>query len=377
MRRALGQTRPIMKMLVMCLVLAACSLPRGAAIQSEILKEAESDVKTFDVVEVTRASLSDVSKWPKTGNSPNFQWIDASAGSRSSLIRSGDLINLTIWDSQPNSLLTSVNAKVVSLNALEVNENGSVFVPYVDEVFIRGVSAAVARARIQEKLEPIVPSAQVQLTVTQGVRNSADLVSGVNRPGTYPLPNRNYSILSLISAGGGISNTLRNPLVRLIRDNKTFEVRSDTLLASGKKNTTLRGGDKVIVEEDKRNFTALGASGIENLIYFPKEKVTALEAMSLMGGLADARADPKGVLVLREYSPKQVSTIAEHGPSMTQVVFTLNLTTADGLFAARKFEINPGDTVLATESPITKARTILGLVGSTVGVSNQVANLAN
>lgn len=363
--------------MVMCLVLAACSLPRGAAIQSEILKEAESEVKTFDVVEVTRDSLSNVAKWPKTGNSPNFNWINGHAGSRTPLIRTGDMINLTIWDSQPNSLLTSASAKVVSLNAIEVNENGSIFVPYVDEVFIRGVTAGVARSRIQEKLEPIVPSAQVQLTVDQGIANSADLVSGVNRPGSYPLPSRDYSILSLISAGGGISNTLRNPLVRLIRDNKTFEIRSDTLLASGKKDTTLRGGDKVIVEEDKRSFTALGASGIENLIYFPKENVTALEAMSLMGGLSDGRADPKGVLVLREYSPTQVSSIAEHGPSLPQVVFTLNLTTADGLFAARKFEINPGDTVLATESPITKARTILGLVGSAIGVSNQVAGLAN
>ena len=49
---------------------------------------------------------------------------------------------------------------------------------------------------------------------------------------------------------------------------------------------------------------------------------------------------------------------------------------ADGLFAARKFEINPRDTVLATESPVNAARTILGLLGTAIGVSNSVSNLS-
>jgi polysaccharide export outer membrane protein len=58
------------------------------------------------------------------------------------------------------------------------------------------------------------------------------------------------------------------------------------------------------------------------------------------------------------------------------VVFTFDLTSADGLFAARQFQIQSGDTVLATESPVTNARTILGLFGSVFGVTAQATAVA-
>ncbi|WP_108885871.1 polysaccharide biosynthesis/export family protein [Pseudoprimorskyibacter insulae] len=368
--------RRILGFLAVVLLVSACSLPRGAALQSEILKEADKDLPTFQVVAVTRATVPHLNDWPLTGWAGQRGWLNRKAGASTPIIQSGDMVDLVIWDSQENSLLTQSNQKVIDMKGLIVSDQGTIFVPYVDEVHIRGLTASTARQTIQEKLQPVVPSAQVQLSAQPGIINSVDLVSGVNKPGTYPLPNRNYSILSLISQGGGISNSLRNPQVRLIRGDKTYEIAASDLLASATKNTTLRGGDKVVVEEDERSFTALGASGIENLIYFPKTHLTALESLSLMGGLSDFRADPKGVLILREYSSKQLRGDLK-GPNMTQVVFTLDLTTADGLFAARKFHINPGDTVLATESPVTKAQTIFRLIGSAIGVSAQVQNLAN
>ncbi|ASM73827.1 MULTISPECIES: hypothetical protein [Roseobacteraceae] len=66
-----------------------------------------------------------------------------------------------------------------------------------------------------------------------------------------------------------------------------------------------------------------------------------------------------------------------NGPRQPRVVFTLDLTKADGLFSARNFWINSGDVVLVTESPINGTRTVLGLVGSVFGVFNTVGNSAN
>jgi polysaccharide export outer membrane protein len=93
-----------------------------------------------------------------------------------------------------------------------------------------------------------------------------------------------------------------------------------------------------------------------------------------MGGINDDRADPKGILVLREYSADQLVAAAS-GPNLQQVVFVLDLTTADGLFAARKFAINPNDTVLATESPVTAANTVFRLIGSVFGLGTQISRL--
>ena len=362
-------------MLAAMIFLASCALPRGAGMVNEILREQDKETPTFQVVEVTRANVAGLQKWPATGWAGGYRWLSGNRGPVGKIIRPGDTIDLVIWDSQENSLLTPPDAKVVEMKGLTVSPSGQIYVPYAQNLVVSGMSPDAAREKIQAALDPVSPDAQVQLLHTSGQGNSADLVSGVMKPGTYPLEGRNVTILSLIAQGGGISNTLRNPLVRLVRDSKTYEVRADDLFANASKNVVIRGNDKVLVEEDKRYFTALGATGKEELVYFEKEQISALEAMSIIGGLSDSRANPKGVLVLRDYTARQLRRDGK-GPEMEQVVFTFDLTGADGLFAARKFEINPRDTVLATESPVNAARTILGLLGTAIGVSNSVSNLS-
>lgn len=354
-------------------ILAACSLPRGAAMVTEVVKEKDAENPTFQVVEVSRANVANLGRWPVTGWKGSYRWLSGTRGPVSSIIRPGDRVNLVIWESQENSLLSGPEQKSTPMNGLIVSPSGTIFVPYLDDVRVSGMTPDQARKKIQKDLAGIAPDAQVQLVRQSGMSNSVDLVSGVPKPGTYPLPNRNYSILSLIAQGGGIAPSLRNPLVRLIRHGKTYEIRAEKLFESGRTAVVLRGGDKVLVEEDRRYFTALGATGREQLVNFDREHVTALEAMSMIGGLSDGRANPKGVLILRDYAKRQLRSNGK-GPGMRQVVFTLDLTTADGLFAARSFRVNPGDTVLATESPVTSVRTIFGLIGSVVGIANSASS---
>lgn len=358
------------------LVLTACALPRGAAVQSEVLREQSSEQPTFQVVAVTRENIPDLSRWPASGWHGHYHWPKASDGSNASVIRTGDRLDVTVWDSQDNSLITNPGQRFTEIKGVEVDSKGSIFLPYVNKVGVRGLTTAGARSKIQNRLEPIVPSAQVQVSLQQGRDHSVDVVGGVANAGAFPMPSRNYKILNVLADAGGIQTGLRNPQVRLLRGSKTYEISAEELFANGSRNALLIPRDTVIVEQDDRSFTALGASGIENLIYFPKDHLTAIEAMSLMGGLSDNRADPKGVLVLREYSARQVKP-GGGGPDMQQVVFTFDLTSADGLFAAKKFRIQPNDTVLATESPITSARTIFGLIGSVLGLSGQASLIAN
>ncbi len=361
-------------MLVAIMSLSACSLPRGAAMQSEITKEAKSASPSFAVEEVTRANVSRLMSWPATGWHGHYHWPQANSGPGSNVIQAGDMINLTIWDSQANSLLTNDAEKNVGMSSIQVSSSGTIFVPYVDEVVVRGLTPIQARERIQFELEPIAPSAQVQLALVPGQGNSVDLVSGVANPGSYPMPSRNYSILSLIAKGGGINTDMRYPIVRLIRRGNTYEIPADDLFSKASKNITLRGGDKVVVEPEEKHFIALGATGAERIVHFNAKTINALEALSMVGGINDSRADPKGVLVLREYPADAVGN-GENAPAKQQVVFTLDLTSADGLFAARKFHIMPNDTVLATESPVRAVRTILGLFSSVSGFAVDVNKL--
>ncbi|MEB8388259.1 polysaccharide export protein [Rhodobacteraceae bacterium KMM 6894] len=358
------------------LALAACDLPRGVGLTSQIVKEETAETPSFQVVRVSRAELAAVQKWPTNGTNAHYSWPKGGRGPDSQVIRTGDKVDLVIWDNQDNSLLTSVEVKTVTMPGLTVSPSGTIFVPYLDEVVVSGQTPAKARNQIQNALNSIIPSAQVQLEMTAGQKNSVNLVSGVAKPGSFPLPDRNYRILTLIAQGGGIAPSLRNPLVQLQRGDRTYNIRADNLFRHSSHNITLRGGDSVMVLEDQRYFTAFGATGSEQLIRFDQEKITALEALSIIGGLSDTRANPKGVLVLRDYNQKALRS-DDSGPNNQQVIFAFDVTSADGLFAARKFEIQPQDTVVASESTVTSVRTILGLVGSVFGAVDSANSVGN
>ncbi|MDK3020788.1 polysaccharide biosynthesis/export family protein [Pseudodonghicola flavimaris] len=355
---------------------SACAkgrLPGGAPVREEVLKQSSDETPEFAVYEVSRAFLPTVSQWPVPTSEPRQSWIGASQGPKTQIIQPGDRLDIRIWDSSDNSLLTTAEQKETRLEQVKVSSSGTIFMPYVGEITVAGQTPEMARSDLQQSLEVIVPSAQVQLNMSEGRANSVDLVGGVSAPGSYPMPDRNYTVLSLLAAGGGVKDSLRNPQIRLMRGSAIYGTSVETLLKSPRLDTRLRGGDRVFVEEDSRYFLSFGAAGSEDLHRFTKDEISAMDAVSIMGGVNDGKADPQGLLILREY-PASAVLPGVRGPRQERVVFTLNLTSADGLFSARKFQIEPGDLVVATESPINDTLTIANIVGNFFGVFSRASN---
>ena len=364
-------------MLCLSLLLAACSLPRAAPMEREVLAGADAEDPGFAVYEVTRNSLPMLSKWPKTGETePTSGWIPRQRGPADQLIAPGDALDIQIWSSEENSLLVAYEEKSAALPTSIVTPAGMVFIPYLGEVRVTNMTPERARTSIQKRLEAQIPAAQVRLELVPGRRNSVDLVGGVVSPGSYPLPDRNFTVLGLIAQGGGVQPDLENPQIRLQRNGRLYGASVDKLYANPAMDTTLRGGDKIIIEEEERYFLSLGSAGVQDIILFDRDRVTGLEAVTLAGGLHTQRADPQGILVLREYDASAVSKTGKAGRARHKnVVFSMDLTTAEGLFSAKNFEINPGDLVLATESPVVNVRTIFSLFGSALGISTNVTRL--
>lgn len=357
------------------LLASGCSLPRGAAQQQQILTSIEEDTGgDYAVYPVTRDLLPRLAHWPMTGTGPRGGWISGGAARGDRRIAPGDRLDLVIWDNAETSLLTAGGQKAVPLSGVAVAQDGRIFVPYLDRVEVGGLTPEEARLRIQEGLVAIAPSAQVQLSLSSGRGNSVDLVAGVARPGTFDLTDGGMTVLSLIAQAGGPQSGLSRPLVRLTRDGRAYVTTLSRLYAEPGLDTGLRGGDKVMLEDDPRTFVALGAAGREQLVPFPADRPDALQALAGMGGVNDQRADPKAVLVLRDYPARAVGD-GRTGPEAQRVIFVIDLTTADGLFSARHFTVNPDDVFYVSESPVTSLATITQIVGQVFGAGNQARNL--
>ena len=68
----------------------------------------------------------------------------------------------------------------------------------------------------------------------------------------------------------------------------------DALLNNPRRDTLLRGGDRVFVEEDERYFLSFGATGREDLHIFTKDDMSAMDAMSVAGGFQDGKRRSQG-----------------------------------------------------------------------------------
>ncbi len=348
--------------------LASCTLPRGAALQSEVIGARKARESEFAVYPVSRALLPSISQWP-TVNEAGLGWITTSRGSSGQIIRGGDSVSVTIWDNDVNSLLVAESGRNTTLTDMRVSPDGSIFLPYVGEVRIGGISPQAARERLQSALMEVAPSAQVQISLTEGRGNAVDLVGGVRAPGSFPMPDNDYTVLGLIAAGGGVEGSLANPQIRLLRGGSVYGTSVKRLYAEPNLDTLLANGDRVIVEEDDRYFLSVGAAGQEALHPYTRDVISAMDSVSIIGGVQEQRGNPKGILILREY-PASALAAGQRGPRLQQVIFTLDLTSADGLFSARNFRIMPKDLIYVTESPVTSAQTVFAIVGSAFGLVN-------
>ncbi len=358
--------------LVACCALAGCGLPRGAGFQSEVLAaakantaaEGEEPAYDFAVYEVNRDTLPVLQGWPVTGQGA-LPWPVAQEQPASMMIAAGDTVQVTIWDAEENSIFGA--AGVTPLQPEIVSADGSIFVPYIGSLRVAGMAPTTARERIEEELIRTVPSAQVQLTVEPGQTNTANLAAGVSAPGLYPLPNRNFKILDLFSQAGGPRPDLNSPQVRLVRGSRTYGIPFERLLSDPGANIAVRGGDRIFVEDDKRQFIALGATGAQSIFDFPEIEFSALEALAFIGGVNAGSANPEGILILREYAQSAVKDgIA--GPPQERVVFTIDLTSADGLFSAGNFMLEGDDLIYGTESALGPALTLFGLTNNLASV---------
>lgn len=342
--------------------LASCSPPQDVADVAQVVAGQHRPDANFAVEMVTRDTPALVAEWPNSHPVAALGWIAHQRTSSDPLIQPGDKLSLAVWDNDDTSLLSSPAQKVIQLPDLRVSSDGTIFLPYVDQVYVAKMTPDEARKTIQTKLLAIIPSAQVQLTYASGTQNSVVVVAGVTNPGNVSLSDRNTTVTSVIAQSGGVPNGMANPQVNLQRDGRLYRISADTLLQHPEMDTTLRGGDKIYISPDDRYFMSLGAAGKEAVINFTRDEITTLEAMSLIGGLDQGTADPKGILILRTYPASAVRSDTHKGPPKQRMIFSFDLTTADGLFSAGEFKVEDRDLVLVTQSPLVNTRTILNFV---------------
>ena len=225
-----------------CLLLVGCGFPRGAGFEREVLASALDETgqmqQDFAVEPVTRDALTRYLQWPLTGDAP-MRWINRQPQAANRIIAAGDKVAVTVWSTEDNSLLTAQGQRSVRLEEITVSSSGEIFLPYIENTRISGMSTDHAREVIQARFVEVIPSAQVQLELVEGRQSTVNMVSGVTEPGAYPLLDQDYTVLALLAASGGVQNGMNNPQIRLIRDDAIYGTSLERLFSEPALDTTL------------------------------------------------------------------------------------------------------------------------------------------
>ena len=216
------------------------------------------------------------------------------------LIRPVDTLNLTVWENVADGLLTSEIGGAATLSELQVDGSGHIFVPYAGRIKVEGHTPEKIRQIITQALQEQTPDPQVEVRRSAGTGATVSIIGSVSGQGIYPILNQTRTLSTMLASAGGLGVKAELVRVTVIRGKLRSEIWLDELYDRPEMDIALRDGDRILIEADQRSFVIMGATGSQAQVGFGQREISALEAISRVGGLSSNAADPKGVFVLRK-----------------------------------------------------------------------------
>jgi polysaccharide export outer membrane protein len=356
-------------------VVSSCGLPRSGPTKREIYSGSVSKDGNAFVVSVNDHVARATNVIPALGFSKAF--INAGVVG-SDTIHAGDVLGLTIWENVDDPLLGAPGTSATPLQEVQVDGAGFIFIPYAGRIRAAGNTPEALRRIITEKLDKQTPDPQVLVTRLAGDGATVSIVGGVGGQGVYPIERPTRTLGAMLAKAGGISVEPEVTQITVIRGNKQGKIWFEDLYKHPELDIPLRGGDRILIEQDTRAFTALGATGAQSRVKFTSQSLSAMEAIAQVGGLSSNFADPKGVFVLREEPAKIANAVLDRKDLQGEhrMIYVLDLTKPNGIFVARDFMIRDGDTIYITEAPFVQWSKTLSAWMGTLNSANTVNTLA-
>ncbi len=372
--------------LVTCVVaVGACDvlsrvLPSAGPTRNQIFAGSVQREGDAFVVEVNQRVTAATSLVPALG----FPASLTNAGvSNTDVIRPGDQITLTIFENVSDGLLAGEGQNASQLTTLQVDNSGFIFIPYAGRIRAAGNTPEQLREVITRNLDEQTPDPQVIVSREAGNGSTVVVTGDVATTGIFPIEQPTRTLSGMLAAAGGTTVSTEISRVTLVRGGHSGTVWYEDIFRDPTVDIALRGDDRILVEEDSRQFTALGATGAQTIVPFESQVISAIDAIASVGGLNPSLADPTGVFVLRN-EPEELAELVLGRDDLTgtqRMIYVLDLTAPTGMFEARDFVIRDGDTVYVTSAPITQFNNAIsaltGTLTSVGGVTDAVNGTTN
>lgn len=377
MRMSVTKGAKCLALVALVATLGACGLPRSGPNKAEIFKGSVLKEGDAFVVSVNSRVTRATAVIPAFGFGSGFR----NAGLiGSDTIAPGDTLSLTVYENvKDDPLLGNTGQRVSSLNEVQVDGQGYIFVPYAGRIKAAGQTPDGLRQAVTRKLDTQTPDPQVLVQRVAGDGSTVIVSGGVGAQGVYEIQPPTRTLAAMVARAGGVSLKPEVAIIRVTRGGQTGKVWLQDLYEHPNLDIALRPGDQITVEEDTRAFVAMGATGAQNRIPFETQTLSAIEALAIVGGLNTSLADPTGVFVFRNEPAEIANAVLGRSDLIgdQRMIYVLDLTAPTGMFEARDFVVRDGDTVYVTEAPYVQWTKTIGAITGTAGAANSLAGTAS
>ena len=208
-----------------------------------------------------------------------------------------DVVKITVYD---NPDLTTV---------AKVNEEGTIFFPFLGEVKVKGLTTSQIAAKISTLLsEGYIVNPQVNVYVEQFRSLKVMLVGEIGRPGLFELPVGTTLLELLLKAGPVTPNAGDEAIIkrRSPQGEQSISVDLGKLLEKG--DTTvdqpLQDGDNIYIPKGA-SYYVLGQVKSPGMFKF-KEQITVFKAVIFAGGFTEI-ASQRRISIKRKQDGKEVT----------------------------------------------------------------------
>lgn len=354
-------------MLLMSSVLAGCgsflsgSGPYSGSITSE--SSGKNPNLPYKLIDLTPESVGEYSRKA----APPLSARISKTGTTAIQLVPGDVIKVMISDSAEGGVFAPLASGGTAFENVRVSSDGTISLPYVGSVNVRGFTLTQVDNSIKKKLKgSVATDPQVHSEMVGDLSGSVLVAGAVKSPGRFSSLQGPLTILDAVNMAGGpvLEPHLINVVVR--NGKQSYSINYDDVLSG--KNRQISPRSEIILERARQRFVAMGSVGDPGLKDLPSRNPSLLEVLGSVGGLDESKADPQGVFVFRiNQEPKEGQPAAE--------VFRLDMRKPESIFLARAFQVFPDDAVYVTNAPVYEWQKIISPIVQTLVLGRTASNL--
>ena len=369
--RLSAAARPIA--ILVCLALGACTALPGDGPWMGGAQATSTEALPFDVIDLTPTTVV-AYRQPPTPDRP----ISASGGTTPAqrlIVAPGDSLKVRIFERYGGNIFPTIQGASADLGVQRVAEDGTIKVPVVGVVAVGGLDLAQIERKIIQQLGNKVQEPEVIVDFDSPRTHTVSVSGEVKNPGRVSLLDDIRTVVDAVNkaggpagggqtSGGGSGGTSNQVQVVVRRQGQVILTAQFSDLLAGA-DIPVQKGDEIVVRQNNRFVTVLGAVQRSRNVEMGKQNLTLLEALGEVSGLADQRANKTGVYVFRMGD-------IETNPTARGRVFRLDLFQPVSIFVAQQFGLQPRDVIYVTNAPLyeyDKVLTAMYRTFSVVGIA--------